>query len=99
VLAFSRVLNDQEVLIVANFNTTPTLQPTWAIIDGNLSAVGDKFALLYSNRPAPVAPTAVAQLAGGTVTINEADGSHGSGPVNIIGVTLQPMEVQVLRKR
>ena len=98
VLAFSRILNDQEVLVVANFNTT-TSQQVWVIIDQNLSAPGDTFAVLYSNRPVPAAPSLVGQLASGTVTVNEVDGSQTNGPVNVIQVTLQAMEAQTLRKR
>jgi glycosidase len=97
VLAFSRVLNDQEVVTVANFSTTRA-QTVSVIVDATLSTPGDKFDLLYSNQPAPTAPSGVSQLASGAVTINEVDGSQGSGPVNILIVTLQPMEAQILRK-
>lgn len=98
VLAFSRILNDQEVLTVANFSTT-TPQELWVIVEATLSAPGDAFAILYSNQPAPAAPSQVVQRAAGTVTVDEADGSQGSGPLNAIRVTLQPMETQVLRKK
>jgi glycosidase len=97
VIAFSRILNDQEVLTVANFSTTAA-QTVSVIIDSSLSTPGDNFAVLYSNQPDPAVPSPVSQLAGGAVTINEVDGSQGSGPVNIVVVTLQPMETQILRK-
>jgi len=97
VLAFSRVLNDQEVLTVANFNTTAS-QLVWVILDSNLCAPGDAIRVLYSNRPAPTAPSQVVQLGAGTVTVTEVDGSQGSGPLSVVKVTLQPMEVQLLRK-
>jgi glycosidase len=97
VLAFSRILNDQEVLTIANFNTT-TSQLVWVILDSNLCAPGDTIRVLYSNRPAPTAPNQVVQLGAGTVTVTEVDGSQGSGPLNVVKVTLQPMEVQILRK-
>jgi glycosidase len=99
VLAFSRILNDQEVLVVANFNTTGAPVQVSVILDGTLSSPGNTLAVLYSNVSAPTAPTAVAQLAAGTVTVNEVDGSQGSGPINVVGVTLQPMEAQILRKQ
>jgi glycosidase len=98
VLAFSRILNDQEVLVVANFNTT-TSQQVWVVIDGSLSSPGNTFAVLYSNLPAPAAPSQVGQIASGNVTVSEVDGSQGTGPVNVIQVTLQPMEAQILRRR
>jgi riboflavin biosynthesis pyrimidine reductase len=55
VLVFSRILNDQEVLTVANFNTTAA-QTVWVILDSNLSAPGDAMRILYSNLVAPTAP-------------------------------------------
>jgi glycosidase len=97
VLAFSRILNDQEVLTVANFNTT-TAQTVWVILDSNLSAPGDAMRILYSNLAAPTAPSQVIQLGAGTVTVAEVDGSQGTGPLNVVQITLQPMEAQILRK-
>jgi len=97
VLAFSRILNDQEVLTVANFNTTAA-QTVWVILDSNLSAAGDALRILYSNRLAPAAPSQVVQLGAGTVTVTEVDGSQGTGPLNAVQITLQPMEAQILRK-
>lgn len=97
ILAFSRILNDQEVLTIANFNTT-NVQPVWVIMDGILSSPTDEIQILYSNKSAPQPPSAVTQLASGSVSITEVDGSQGTGPVNVIRVTLQPMEVQILRK-
>jgi glycosidase len=97
VLAFSRILNDQEVLTVANFSTT-SAATIWVILDGTLSSSGDAIKILYSNQAAPAAPGAVVQLAAGAVSVTEVDGSQGTGPVNAIQVTLQPMEAQILRK-
>jgi glycosidase len=97
VLAFSRILNDQEVLTVANFNTTGS-QTVWVILDGSLSAAGDTIGILYSNQPGPTAASQVVQLGAGAVTVAEMDGAQGNGPVNVVQVTLQPMEVQILRK-
>ena len=96
VLAFARILNDQEVVVVANFSTTAT-QSVWVILEANLSGAGDNFAVLYSNLPGPASPTQVIQVA--SVTVNEVDGSQGGGPVNVIQVTLKAMEAQILRKR
>jgi hypothetical protein len=95
ILAFSRILNDQEVVTVANFSTT-SAQTVWAVLDGSLSAPGDAIAVLYSNQGAPTPPSVVVQLAAGTVSVTEVDGSQGTGPVNVIQVSLQPMEVQIL---
>jgi glycosidase len=97
VLAFSRILNDQEVVVVANFSTTAS-QQVWAIVEDTLSHAGDTFAILYSNITNPTKPSAVVQLAQGSVTVNEVDGSQSSGPLHVLQVTLQPMEAQILRK-
>jgi glycosidase len=96
ILAFSRILNDQEVLVVANFSTT-VAQTVSVIVDGNLSVPGNTVDVLYSSVAAPVSPTPVQRIASGSVTIYEVDGSVGAGPINAVGVTLQPMESQVLR--
>jgi len=96
ILAFSRILNDQEVLTVANFNTISGL-PVWVILDSTLSTPGDAFKILYSNQTGATAPSKVAQITA-NVTVTQSDGSRSSGPVNAIQVTLQPMEAQILRK-
>jgi glycosidase len=98
VLAFSRILNDQEVLTVANFNTT-TGQTVWVILDDNLSNPGDVLQILYSNIAAPTPPSAVESRASGAVAVTEVDGSQSGGPVNAVQVNLQPMEAQILRKK
>jgi hypothetical protein len=97
VLAFSRILNDQEVVTIANFSTTQSQTP-WVILDENLSAPGDRMNILYSNRPAPSPPSAVVQLPATSVSIAEVDGSDGTGPLNVTQVTLEPMEAQILRR-
>ncbi len=94
ILAWSRILNDQEVLIVANPNTTQTLSVD-VILEITLSAPGDKLRVLYSNKSAPTAPAPVRTLS--QVKVAEVDGSTGTGPVNTVHVTLQPMEAQILR--
>jgi glycosidase len=97
VLAFSRILNDQEVLTVANFNTSKA-QTVWVILESNLSTPGDTLGILYSNHSAPTNPGQVVQLGAGTVTVVEVDGSQGTGPLNAVQIVLQPMEAQILRK-
>jgi hypothetical protein len=64
------------------------------IVDDLLNDVGASFQVLYSNKVRPTAPGRVERT--GSVTVHEADGSIGSGPVNALEVTLQPLEVQIL---
>jgi glycosidase len=97
VLAFSRILMDQEILVVANTDTqnAHTLN---VIVDLTLHVAGDALRVLYSNKAAPAAVGNVAQLTGGSVVVAETDGTTGTGPLNCVQVTLQPMEVQILGK-
>ncbi len=97
VVAFSRILNDQEVVVAANTNPTQPRQLD-VIVEIMLSAGGDVFDVLYSNQSAPQAPQPVRVAPQGTVTVNEVDGSIGTGPLHVIRVNLEPMEVQILRR-
>jgi glycosidase len=97
VLAFSRILNDEEVIVVANTSTTDS-RALDVIVDSNLSRPGDVYRILYSNKSAPSAPSAVQGKAAGSVTVQEVDGGTGRGPLNSVGVALDAMEVQVLGK-
>jgi len=94
-LAFSRILMDQEIVIVAN---TDTVNPctVYVIVDITLNNPGDQLRILYSNKQQPQAPSAVEQFAAGTVWVQETDGTTGTGPLNCIHVTLAPLEVQIL---
>jgi glycosidase len=94
VLAWSRILNDQEVLIVANTNTAQS-QSVDVILEITLSKPGDTLRVLYSNKSAPTAPAPVKTL--NQVKVAEVDGTTGTGPINVVRVTLQPMEAQILR--
>jgi len=96
VVAFSRILNDQEVLVVANTHPSDRLQVE-VIVDGQLHAPNTAFRLLYSNLRAPISPRPIQDRMAGTVWVSEVDGSTGRGPLRTLPVTLQPMEAQILR--
>ena len=95
VLAFSRILMDQEVVVVAN---TDTVNPcnVDVIVDITLNQPGEQFRILYSNKAAPQAPGVVRQLPANSVTVQEPDGTTGTGPLNCIRVKLARLEVQIL---
>ncbi len=95
ILSFSRILNDAEVLVVANTHATQTTAVD-VIVDLNLSRAGDSFHILFSNNGAPVSPAAVVERPDGSVNVHEVDGSVGTGPLHTVRVTLAPMEVQIL---
>jgi glycosidase len=92
VLAFSRILNDREVVVVAN--THPSAP--WAgqvIVDATLNPVGARFVVL--NDPAASPPGPAVEVPTGA-TIREPDGSESRGPARALPVTLGPMAVQIL---
>ncbi len=95
VIAFSRLLATQEVVVVANASTTDG----WSgevIVDAHLNVPGAVFTIAYSNKPTPQQPGPVQSKAGGSVEIHEVDGRFTTGPASTLRVTLQPMEIQVL---
>ena len=97
VVAFSRILNDQEVVVAANTNPTQS-QRLDVIVEILLSSEGDTFDVLYSNQAAPTAPQPVRVVLQGAATVQEVDGSTGTGPLHVVRVNLRPMEVQILRR-
>lgn len=93
VLAFSRILNDQEVVAIANTNTQSNFVGS-VIIDSNLNPIGLEFKILFSNKTKPTVPEPVGST--GKAEIYEVDGGVSSGPVRVLPVTLKPMEIQIL---
>jgi len=98
VVAFSRILNDEEVIVLVNAVSTPA-NPVFVIVDAILNPVGTRFTIAFSNKTTPSQPDPVAELGqGGTLVIHEVDGSVSHGPAHVIRVTLQPFEAQILVK-
>jgi glycosidase len=93
VLAFSRILNNQEIVVVANMNTQGGFQGH-VLIDRFLHQEGDSFGVL--NNPAATPPGKVVLRS--NLEIQEVGGGISSGPAQMIQVNLQPMEVQILAK-
>jgi glycosidase len=93
VLAYSRILADQETLVAANASTTTT-QSVQVIVDSSINAPGTLPLVLYRNQPGGQPPAALSWQAG--VNVTEPDGGTSNGPVLVCGVTLRPMEVLVL---
>ncbi len=104
VLAFSRILNDREVVVVANASTLES----WVgevLIDLSLTPAGSAFELLFSNRaidprpPQPQPPGRAIAKGTGAVEIREVNGAITQGPARSVPVSLAPMEVQILRRQ
>jgi len=98
VLAFSRIIGDDEVVCTANTSTRRAWQGE-VIVDVTRNPVGSTFEVLFSNREGPATPRPVAQKLRRTVVIREADGVVTDGPARTIAVQLQPMEIQILGRR
>jgi glycosidase len=94
ILAWSRILNDAEVVLVANTSAVQTVSVD-VIVEISLSKAGDQLHVLFSNNSNPVPPAPIRSIQ--QVTVAEVDGSTGNGPVNVVRVTVQPMEIQILQ--
>src|SRR5262249_2113546 len=78
VTAFSRILNTQEVLIVANTAEQDTFQGE-VVVDNNLNQGAATFRLLFSNLANPTAPGPLRLADKGTAAITEPDGEITEG--------------------
>lgn len=97
VLAFSRILNDEEVLVVANTNT----QNDWTgdvIVDVTVNPLNSSYTVLFSNQPEPEAPEPVVEKQPGSVKIWEVNGALMYGPTRTVRVKLKPMEIQIFER-
>ncbi len=97
VLAFSRILDAQEVLIVVNPAEKVAFQGE-VIVDAVLNSAPGTFRVLYSNKSAATAPGPLVTKAKGSVQIHEVDGGQTDGPARVLPITLQSLEIQVLRR-
>lgn len=95
ILAFSRILVDQEIIIAANFSPTET-RSFDVIVDITLNHPADQYRVRFSNKPTFQGPDRVIEKASGAVSVQETNGTSGSGPLRSIRVSLAPLEVQIL---
>jgi glycosidase len=95
VLAFSRILSGEEILIVANTNTNAP----WAgevVVDYAVNQPGETYKILYGNIPGSRSEIAICEKKCGSVEIREIGGGLSCGPTRILPVRLAPMEIQIL---
>jgi glycosidase len=92
VLAFSRILNDEEIVVVVNTNVAEGISVD-VIVDIHLNRPGARFQILYSNKGTTTMPPVHEIRA---ATVQEVDGRIGCHPVQVISVALQSCEVQLL---
>jgi glycosidase len=93
VLAFSRILNDREVLVVANFVKNGP-QVLHVVVDNILSPAGRMLRILYSNKAGAQPPGPVRSLS--DTSARQMDGSTAFGALNAVSLSLLPAEVQIL---
>ena len=93
VLAFSRILNDREIVVAANFVKDGS-QALHVVVDNVLNPAGRMLKTLYSNKIGARPPGAVDVLS--ATAARQVDGSITFGTLNAVRVNLLPGEVQIL---
>jgi hypothetical protein len=88
---------DQEVIVAANCSPSDS-RSFDVIVDITLNQPADQYRVRYSNKPAPQGPSAVEDKPAGSVSVQEANGTSGIGPLRSIRVSLAPLEVQILSR-
>ena len=98
ILAFSRILNDQEVLVVGNTNSSGAFTGEM-IVDFNINASNPSYRVLFSNK-GNTGKTAgpVTLKSAGAVSINEVDGSVTNGPARTLPLTVRAQEILILAR-
>lgn len=94
ILSFSRILNDEEVLIIINTNT----QNAWSgyvVVDDVLNPESSVLQMLYSNLTKD--GTAIAETKYNS-QIYDLNGNVSTGNIRSVYVSLKPMEMQVLKR-
>ncbi|MBD2526660.1 alpha-amylase family glycosyl hydrolase [Nostoc sp. FACHB-133] len=99
VLVFSRILNDQEVVVVANTNQERS-ETVYVIVDFNINPENSTYNLAYSNKTYLTAPRYQVETKNkgeAKITeVNEVNAHINDNLIRVMKVTLQPMEVQIL---
>ncbi len=100
VLVIARIVEGQEVLCAANLSKE-TAFDGYVIVDGDLHEDGAKFKLLYGNKSdaAKFRPQSVERREQGEVRIDHIGSDPSCGPALVLPLKLQPLEVQVLKRK
>jgi glycosidase len=95
VLAFSRILSREEILVMVN----TSVKDPWngeVLIDYAINQPGETYRILFSNRLPSDWETAVGEKKAGRVEVQEIGGGTSNGPARTLDVSLSPMEIQIL---
>lgn len=90
-VAFSRILNDRELVVVANTSTTSPFAG-WVLVDARINGDGDAFTTLFSS----LGHAGGGNALGDAARFWNPDGTASDGWARRIPVTLAPMEMQIL---
>lgn len=97
ILAFSRILNDTEMIIIANPSTNNNYTG-YVIVDFSLNPQHKIMNILYSNKgKSNTSSGSVIEKPQGNVQIQEINGGTTYGPARILPFSLTPMEIQILK--
>lgn len=97
VLAYSRLLSDEEILVVAN----TSVHSVWeghVLVDYDLNARTPCYDLLYCNHDAATEAHLVENPDKKSSVLLE-DGTISTGPTRAVKIKMNPMEIQILRNR
>jgi hypothetical protein len=97
ILAFSRILMDEEVVVVANRSTSDS-RTFDVIVDITLNQPSDQCRVQFSNKSTFQNPGPVEEKLSGSVAVEEAGGGSGFGPLRSLRATLTPLEIQILSR-
>lgn len=99
ILAYARILDDQEILAVMNTNADISKSNAWAgdvIVDYALNSASPPWRMLYSNLKTDDRELATRKIP--DASVQKISGEKMFGPVRSLSVTLKPMEIQILKK-
>lgn len=91
VIAFSRILNRREVLLVANTSVASEFSG-WVLVDARLHGDNRRFAVAYSN----YGTTGEGPLTNGSVRFYDRNNNASDGWARRLYVKLAPMEIQIM---
>jgi len=97
ILAYSRILYDEEILIVINTNT----KNQWRgdiVVDYNLNQEDTEWKIIYCNHKITPIKKKIKTKIKENAAIYELNGNKKSGRLHVVNVALKPMEIQVLKK-
>jgi glycosidase len=96
ILAFSRILNDIEVIVVANASVNNSFSG-FVIVDYSLNPPHKRMNILYSNKDkSNTTAGMVMEKPKYSVLIHEIEGYTTNGPARVLPISLEPMEIQFI---